>query len=374
MNVLVVTSHRPWELSEPLETTDLSVTTLEIDASRSLFQRTIDTVRGLYRQFRYETPDVVVIDVYEVSGLLTLLCGRLSRTKIVVRLVGDRTGGVLVDQIRSARAAGRRRSEIVYRLMHLLSSVVLSNADSAIVVSTDLKRRLCSRGTFRPERVAVVPVPFRKEVFSDGGHTVDGDRARSARNGRASEPRTRLLTVTNLKYESKYEGVRTILSEITPLLRAREDLEYVVAGGGDFADRLRRDVTDQLPQSIHERVTVAGYVDDVTELYRSADVFVYVSYLDGYPNVVLEAQGMGLPVVANDDFGMSDQIQDGETGLLVNPYEPGTVREAIERLLVSPGEAHRLGENARDRVDAENAVPVVGKQLASALWRLYRNR
>ncbi|WP_086888354.1 glycosyltransferase family 4 protein [Natrarchaeobaculum aegyptiacum] len=370
MNVLVVTSHRPWELTEPLETTDVSVTTLEIDASRSLVQRTIDTVRGLYREFRGDRPDIVVVDVYEVSGLLTLLFSRLARTNVVVRLVGDRTGGVLLDQIQSARASGDRRSELVYRLMYLLSSVVISNADGAIVVSTDLKRTLCSRGTFRPERVAVVPVPFRMETLSDGGNTVDTNRRQLVQEEQVAEPRTRLLTVTNLKYQSKYDGVRTILSEITPLLGTHEDLEYVIAGGGVFEDRLRRDVIERLPPSIRERVTVTGYVEDVTSLYRSADIFVYVSYLDGYPNAVLEAQGMGLPVVANEDFGMVDQIQDGETGLLVDPDESGALRNAVERLLESPDEGRRLGENARNRVDTENAVSVIGTQLVSALCRL----
>ena len=57
----------------------------------------------------------------------------------------------------------------------------------------------------------------------------------------------------------------------------------------------------------------------MADLYALADVFVYVSDLDGYPNVVLEAQTAGVPVVANDAHGMCDQITDGETGYLVDP-------------------------------------------------------
>jgi glycosyltransferase involved in cell wall biosynthesis len=47
------------------------------------------------------------------------------------------------------------------------------------------------------------------------------------------------------------------------------------------------------------------------------DAFLYTSSFDGLPNVVLEAMGWGLPVIAPDVGGISEAVRDGETGFLI---------------------------------------------------------
>jgi glycosyltransferase involved in cell wall biosynthesis len=63
--------------------------------------------------------------------------------------------------------------------------------------------------------------------------------------------------------------------------------------------------------------------------------------------VAREAMAHGRPVVATRVGGLADAIEDGVTGVLVEPADPVALRAAIERLLGDPDERARLGARAR---------------------------
>jgi len=117
-----------------------------------------------------------------------------------------------------------------------------------------------------------------------------------------------LLTVTNLRYEEKYDGILTVLRALRPLFEAHPTLRYRVAGGGQYLDALRKYLGDY---EYADRVTVLlGFVDAVEGEFASANAFVYVSFLDSYGTVVLEAQAAGLPVIGGDAMGVPEAVGD----------------------------------------------------------------
>ncbi len=95
----------------------------------------------------------------------------------------------------------------------------------------------------------------------------------------------------------------------------------------------------------------------------AADVVVHPSVLaDSYPNAVREAMILGKPVVASRIGGIPEMIRDGETGLLVQPGDPGALASAVARLLKDPelrallgSQAHRYAARTFDI--AENKKP-----------------
>lgn len=89
---------------------------------------------------------------------------------------------------------------------------------------------------------------------------------------------------------------------------------------------------------------------DVESSMRSWDVFVLPSRRDPFPLVMLEAMGLGLPVVGTRVDGIPEQISD-DVGLLVEPDDPEALAAAIERVLGMSREGRaKLGSAARDRV------------------------
>jgi glycosyltransferase involved in cell wall biosynthesis len=99
------------------------------------------------------------------------------------------------------------------------------------------------------------------------------------------------------------------------------------------------------------RVTMTGRVDNVEDYLRASDVFAFPSVFEGLGLSLIEAQACGLACVASRTGGIVDVIEDGRTGLLVNPGQATELAAALRTLLSVEGRRSALGAAAR-----ENAV------------------
>ena len=367
VRVLAVTSFRPDEIRNSVEEMALPVEVISITPTAGRLGHVVETFRQTRDAIQAHDPDVILLDCYETMGIVVACLARARNVTLVARLVGDTWRRYESPALSAVSTPGELLQFGVHRAALALDSFTFGRADGFVTVSEELKSIVSSRTGCRPERIGVVPVPLTVDTLAEG--SADAGRRRLG----TDEQRV-LLTVTNLKFPEKFEGVKTALSELLPLLQDDPDLCYVVAGSGQYHERLSSVVDASCPdQDVRNRVYTPGYVEDVADLYALADVFVYVSYLDGYPNAVLEAQTAKLPVVANDAHGMCDQITDGETGFLVDPGRSGQLGARVASLLDSPAERRRVGEQARRRAFEENSPEVVGEQLEEALLRILEN-
>ena len=368
MRVLAVTAHRPAEAVNSVREMNAQAEALTLDDDVDFVSRAVQTVRRTRRRIRSHDPDVLLLDCYETMGFLVTLLALWYGVPVVVRLVGDTWRGLDEEGVQPAWRGGEYKRWARYRLSLLLDRFVFGQAVGFVAVSAELKRIIHRRTGCPPERIGVVPVPVTTDTRSEGS-------AADARRTHGLDDDHILLTVTNLKFRPKLEGVKRTVDELRPVLAANPDLAYVIAGGGSRHEELVRYLDETVEEpGVRERIRALGFVDDVADLYVAADVFVYVSYRDGYPNVVLEAQTAGLPVVANDAHGMREQIADGESGYLIDPAESGAVRDRVERLLADPDLRRRLGDAARERVARENTPEAVSRRLEAFLVDLLRER
>jgi glycosyltransferase involved in cell wall biosynthesis len=124
---------------------------------------------------------------------------------------------------------------------------------------------------------------------------------------------------------------------VLDLLAASNGLPLVIAGNGP----LRR----RMPQAL-------GFVprSELERLFARAAVVVCPSRREGFGVVCAEAMAYGKPVVASRVGGLRDLVVHGETGLLVPPRDPTSLREAIVVLLQDAGMRRSLGARGRDRI------------------------
>lgn len=98
---------------------------------------------------------------------------------------------------------------------------------------------------------------------------------------------------------------------------------------------------------------------EVARWLRAADIYVHPSRADTFPSGVLEALACGTAVVASRVGGIPEQLRE-ETGVLVEPRDPGALAAAIESLLADPDRRARLGEagaaDARRRFSLERQI------------------
>ena len=113
------------------------------------------------------------------------------------------------------------------------------------------------------------------------------------------------------------------------LIRAAADLPGVhvaIAGRGEEEASLR---ALGVELAMGDRLHLLGLRDDVPRILAAADVFAQPSLSEGLPLAVLEAMASGTPVVASDVGGIAEAVVDGESGRLVPPADPETLRGVL---------------------------------------------
>ena len=94
-------------------------------------------------------------------------------------------------------------------------------------------------------------------------------------------------------------------------------------------------------------VVLAGFQRDVRPWLMSSDVFVFPSYREGFPNVVMQASLLEVPSIVSDINGCNEIITAQENGLIVPPKNATALRKAMHELANDPGLRRRFGTQAR---------------------------
>ena len=149
-----------------------------------------------------------------------------------------------------------------------------------------------------------------------------------------------LLFVGRLAAQKGVDVLLRALAEIPGAWRLR------IAGDGPERERLTA-ISASL--GLAERVEFLGWAqrDELPALYRSADIFVFPSYDEGMPNVVLEALASGLPIVATRIAGTEQLVQHGTNGLLVPPGEPAAFAAQLRPIIADSAKRRAMGQNSR---------------------------
>lgn len=122
--------------------------------------------------------------------------------------------------------------------------------------------------------------------------------------------------------------------------------------------------------NLGNRIIFTGERRNVCEILREVDMVVHPSLTEGLSNVILEAMGTGLPVVATGVGGNPELVEDGRTGLLVEPRNANAIAHAITRLAENPQMARAFGEAGRQRIIQEFSIHRMLRQTEDLYTRL----
>jgi glycosyltransferase involved in cell wall biosynthesis len=119
---------------------------------------------------------------------------------------------------------------------------------------------------------------------------------------------------------------------------------FVIVGDGELKGRLEALIREL---GLERDFTMTGFRRDALGILALFDCFVLSSYLEGLCTSIMDAQAMGIPVVATRTGGVPDLVTDEETGLLVPPRDPGCLASAVVRMLRDTDLRKRCVERAR---------------------------
>ena len=101
----------------------------------------------------------------------------------------------------------------------------------------------------------------------------------------------------------------------------------------------------------HPRIHMLGFQSDIRPALIASDVVVLSSYREGFPNVVLQAGAMSLPVIATDINGCNEIITPNFNGWLVKPKNEDSLAKAMQNATNATASSLSLMScNARTRI------------------------
>jgi glycosyltransferase involved in cell wall biosynthesis len=208
-----------------------------------------------------------------------------------------------------------------------------------------------------PQRVRTIHNGFAPESFSAIGDR-DADSLRAALD---IPPGARV--VCGLFRWSAEKDPDAFLEVGRRLVAERDDVVMVHAGGGPgLADARRR--VDAL--GLERRIRVLGTLRDANVILRASQLLLLTSRFEGLPNVLLEAQFLGVPVVATSAGGTAEVIEEGETGLLAPPGDVEAIVRHCLALLDDPERRRRMGAAGQRRIASRFSIDAfVGATLAA---------
>ena len=106
----------------------------------------------------------------------------------------------------------------------------------------------------------------------------------------------------------------------------RPDVHFVVCGDGPMRDEIR---TYAAERGIADRVHLPGAQSNIGSWFKLMDVVMLTSRHEGLPNVLLEAQSLGVPVVAPDVGGVAEVIEQGLTGWAIRDADAAKLAERV---------------------------------------------
>jgi len=166
----------------------------------------------------------------------------------------------------------------------------------------------------------------------------------------------------------KDKGIVELVESFKKIKSVNENSKLLLVGG--FEREL-----DPLPLNIEKEIETnsdiifCGFQNDVRSFFAIADLFVFPSYREGFPNVVLQAGAMEVPSVVTDINGSNEIIEDTHNGLIVLVKNSNDLFEKIKYLLDNKSILLKMKKNCRKNIAGKYDQKLVWNQLL----KMYRN-
>lgn len=285
---------------------------------------------ALFRLFRAQRFEAV-ISITPKAGLLAMLAARMAGVPLRIHW--------FVGQVWATRRGMARR------FLRALDTVLARAATHLLADSPSQRAFLEAEGVTGPGVIT---------VFGDGSVCgVDTTRFRPD-----SEARHRIRTQLGIPPDAmvalfvgrlnRDKGTPEMTEAFAQVAAELPELHLLLVGTdeGNFRPRIRERLGDR-----HDRVHFVDYTYEVEAFMAASDVFLLPSHREGFGATVIEAAACEVPSIATRIYGLTDAIADGESGVLLPVQDVPALAAALRRLVTDHEERHRLGRQARLRVE-----------------------
>ena len=295
--------------------------------------------RAMGRLVREHKLDIVEFAAWE--GLAPYYAMRRT-VPMVVRLSTSSQETIDIDRLPMTRTrqADVRRERLTAKM-----------ADALVTHSAAHQRTMATELGIPAERIRVMPLG------------ISGAEQPSV----SREPKT----IVYLGRLEQRKGTADLLKAVPLVLRDHPEARFVLIGadrahcpgGRTHAQYLEQD----FPPELREHVTLAGRLPDeeVQSWLQRATIFVAPSLYESFGLVFLEAMRWGTPVIGTTAGAIPEVVEDGKSGVLAPPQQPGELAAAISALLANPERRQAMGDWGRRRAETEFSLDTMAARTVA---------
>jgi glycosyltransferase involved in cell wall biosynthesis len=231
---------------------------------------------------------------------------------------------------------------------------IMARGDVVIANSQYTSEHILESYDIAPERIVVIPRGVDLEVF-DREKVSPAEIAETRASWGLAPDDARCVVIAPARL-TRWKG-QLVLIEAARLIEARRPgaLKVILAGDPQGRAGYLADIHKAIEGAqLQEVVAVAGHVGQMPAAFAASDIAVFpVTDPEAFGRGAVEAQAMGIPVIASQLGGYTETVVEGETGLLVPPGAATALAGAIERLIdAGPQERTAMGRRAAARARA----------------------
>lgn len=229
---------------------------------------------------------------------------------------------------------------------------VMARGDIVIANSEYTREHILYHYDVEAERVVAIPRGADLKQFDPARFSQAAIAAQRAQWGvGAADARCVVIAPARL---TRWKGQLNLI-EAAAQVHARRPgaLKIILAGDAQgrsgYVDEIEAAIESA---GLREVVFVAGHLSDMPLAFAAADVAVFpVTEPEAFGRGAVEAQAMGVPVIASNIGGFTETVAEGETGFLVPAGAAAPLVGAIERLIdCGPEMRAAMGRTGRDRI------------------------
>jgi len=166
------------------------------------------------------------------------------------------------------------------------------------------------------------------------------------------------------------KGVMNFAKAVPLILKERNDIEFLIGGGGRLLDELKGELKRN---GCSDKVKFLGWIphEELPDYLNELKIVVLPSSTEGLPGIVQEGMACGTIVVATPVGGVPDLVKDGETGFILEDNSPECIAKTVIKALVHP-HLDEIAKAARKLIEDEYAYDVMVEKCRESLSRLKR--
>lgn len=318
----------------------------------------LKTIYSLYRVFRKHKPHIIHSENLK-ANLLGMIAGWLARVPVRIQTMA----GLVSPNVPGIKGRLIRWSEMI---SFRFASNVWPNSRSSLQYMLDTKM-------INAKKATVIGAGSSNGVDLEKYNRLSIDQVRLEEIKKTVQynPGERILLFAGRVVKDK--GIQELLAVFVSLQQQIPALKLVILGPAedelDPVDPAAKNEINTNPSIVH-----ISWTDEVEYYFALAELFVFPSHREGFPNVLMQAGAMQVPVVCSSIIGNIDIVDDKVSGLWHEVKNQQSLQEAVLYALQHPREMKQMADKLYKKMLDHYDRFVLYKQYKDAYVQLIKEK